>query len=132
MTVQALDSITLWDGTHGVLVTPLGFGDDVVQCDDDPDRLLLALEGSTALQRGYMAHWAVRGRELWLQAVHGCLRLTGGRPLAAEWVSGEVYVGIGAPPDDLNDAYFGRYAKQIRLVIDEGLVESAWRLERLL
>lgn len=52
--------------------------------------------------------------------------------MAAKWVSGEVYVGIGAPPDDPNDACFARYAQQIRLVIQEGLVESAWRLERLL
>lgn len=132
MTVQVHDSITLWDGSHGVLVTPLGFGNGVVQTNDLPDRVVLALEDSTALQRGYIAHWAMRGRELWLQAVHGRLRLTDSRPVAAEWVSGEVYVGIGSPPDDLNDAYFGRYAQQVRLVIWEGLVESAWRLERLL
>lgn len=132
MTVQVLDSITLWDGSQGVLVTPLGFGSGAVQRNDQPERVVLALEDSTALQRGYIAHWEVRGRELWLQAVHGRMRLTGGRPVAADWVSGEVYVGIGAPPDDLNDAYFGRYSQQIRLVIDEGLVESAWRLERLL
>lgn len=132
MTVQVLDSIALWDGSHGVLVTPLGFGDGAVQTNDLPNRVVLALEDSTALQRGYVAHWAVRGRELWLQAVHGRLRLASDRPVAADWVSGEVYVGIGAPPDDLNDAYFGRYALQIRLVVEEGLVESAWRLERVL
>lgn len=132
MTVQVLDSITLWDGTHGVLVTPLGFDDVAVQCNELSDRVVLALEGSTALQRGYVAHWAIHGRELWLQAVHGRLRLTGGRPVAAHWVRGEVHVGIGSPPDDLNDAYFARYAQQIRLVIDEGLIESAWRMERVL
>lgn len=132
MTVQVLDSITLWDGTHGVILTPLGFGDGVVQNNDLPNRPVLALEDSTALQRGYVAHWEVRGRELWLKAVHGRLRLTGGQPVAAEWVQGDLRVGIGAPPDDLHDAYFGNYAQQVRMVVDEGLVETAWRMERLL
>lgn len=31
MTVQVLDSITLWNGRHGVPLTPLGFGAGVVQ-----------------------------------------------------------------------------------------------------
>lgn len=123
MTVQVHDSITLWDGSHGVLVTPLGFGGGAVQPKDQPDRVVLVLEDSTSLQRGYIAHWEVRGRELWLHSIHGRMRLTGGRPIAADWVSGEVYVGIGTPPDDLADAYFGRYASQIRLVIDDGLIE---------
>jgi len=132
MTVQALDTITLWDGTHGVILTPLGFGDGTVQCNDQPDRLPLVLEGSTALQRGYVAHWEVRGRELWLRAVHGRLRLSGGEPVAADWVHGDLRVGIGAPPDDLNDAYLGNYAHQVRIVVDDGLIESAWIMERVL
>jgi hypothetical protein len=132
MTVQVLDSITLWNGSHGVMLTPLGFGAGVVQDNDRPERVRLVQEDSTALQRGYIAHREIRGRALWLKAVHGRLCLTGGRPVAAEWVSGEVHVGIGTPPENLNDAYFARYAQQIRLVIEEGLVESAWRMERVL
>ena len=130
MTVQVLDTITLWDGTRGVILTPLGFGDGVVQTSDL--RVRLALEDSSALQRGYVAHWEVRGRELWLSAVDGRLRLTGGRPVAAEWVRGDLRVGIGHPPEDLTDAYLGNYVQQIRMMVDEGLIESAWRMERLL
>lgn len=132
MTVQALDTITLWDGAPGVILTPLGFGDGVVQANDHPDRVRLVLEDSTALGRGYIAHWEVRGRELWLRAVHGRMRLTAGHAVLAEWVSAEVRVGVGPPPDELNDSYAGNYARQVRLVIDEGLIESAWSMERLL
>ncbi len=132
MTVQILDSIALWDGTRGVILTPLGFGAGVVEENDLPDRIALALEGSTALQRGYVAHWEIRGRELWLVAVHGRLRLTDGQPLPAEWVRGDLRIGIGSPPEKLHDAYFGNYQSQIRLEVDEGLVETAWRMERLL
>lgn len=132
MTIQVLDSITLWDGTPGVMLTPLGFGSGLVVNDDSPDRLVLVLEDSTALQRGYVAHWEIRGRELWLVAVHGRMRLAGGRPVPAEWVRGEIRVGIGSPPEELFDAYLANYDRQIRLVVDEGLVETAWRMERIL
>lgn len=132
MTVQVLDSINLWDHQFtGVILTPLGFGNGVVEENTQPDRIVLMHEGTTALQRGYVAHWAVRGRELWLVAVHGRLRLRGGQPVLAEWVQAEMRVGIGSPPEELHDFYAGNYAQQIRLVVDEGLVESAWHMERL-
>jgi len=70
MTVQVLDSIALWDGTPGVILTPLGFGVSVVEDND--------------------------------------------------------------PPEALHDACFGNYPSQVRLGVDEGLVETAWRMERLL
>lgn len=34
MTVQVVDSITLWNGSYGLLVTPPGFGPRVVRDDD--------------------------------------------------------------------------------------------------
>lgn len=133
MTVQVLDSINLWENQfNGVILTPLGFGDGVVDENRQIDRPVLMHEGSTALQRGYVAHWEVRARELWLVAVHGRLHLTGGQPVPAEWVRAEVRVGIGPPPEELHDLYAANYAQQIRLVVDEGLIESAWFMERLL
>lgn len=132
MTVQILDSLAFDDGTSGVILTPLGFGPGVVEEDNSADRLPLVWENSTALQRGYVAHWKIRDRALWLMSVHGRLRLATGQPVQAEWVTGEVRVGIGSPPDELYDAYMGIYARQIRLDIDEGLVASAWRVERML
>ncbi len=131
VTVQALDSFCFDVETHGVLLTPLGFASSIVESNDRPDRPRLPLEGSTALARGYIAHWAIRDRVLWLMAVHGCLRLVAGQPVPAEWVSAELRIGTGPAPDDLSDAYSANYACQIRLVVYEGLVESAWRMERL-
>lgn len=131
MTVQVLDSFRFDVETHGVLLTPIGFAPSIVESNDRPDRLRLPLEGSTALGRGYIAHWAIRHRVLWLMSVHGCLRLVAGQPAPAEWVSAELRIGIGPAPDDLFDAYSANYACQIRLVVYEGLVESAWRMERL-
>ena len=132
MTAQVPDTITLWDGTRGVLLTHPGFGSGVVQTNELPGRMRSVLEDTTALGRGYVAHWEVRGRELWLCAIDGSLRLAAGRPLMAEWVSAEVRVGIGEPPEDLLDLEMGRYATEVRMVVDEGFVESAWRIERVL
>ncbi|MCW5653229.1 hypothetical protein [Hydrogenophaga sp.] len=132
MTVQILDTIAFDEKTSGVLLTPLGFDTQWVEEDRRVDRVPLLWEGSTALQRGYTAHWAVRERELWLVSVHGRFRLKHGQPVRAEWVSGELRIGLGAPPDELYDAYMGIYRSQIRLDIDEGLVAAAWRVERLL
>jgi hypothetical protein len=131
VTIQVLDSFCFDIETQGVLLTPLGFPPSIVEANDRPDRLRLSLEGSTALARGYIAHWAIRDRVLWLMAVHGCMRLVMGRPVPAEWVNAELRIGIGPAPEDLVDAYSANYARQIRLVVYEGLVESAWRMERL-
>jgi hypothetical protein len=128
VTRQALDSFCFDVETDGVLLTPLGFASSIVESND---RLLWPLEGSTAFARGYIAHWAIRDRVLWLMAVHGCVRLVAGQPVPAEWVSAELRIGIGPAPDDLFDAYSVDYACQIRLVVYEGLAESAGRMERM-
>ena len=132
MTAQVPDTITLWDGTRGALLNHPGFGSGVVQTNELPGRLRLVLEDTTALGRGYVAHWQVRGRELWLCGIDGSLRLAAGCPLMAEWVSTEVRVGIGQPPESPLDLETGNHAVQVRMVVDEGVVESAWRIERVL
>lgn len=56
---------------------------------------------STACWRRHVVHWRVHDGQLWLQGLQGDRHLRDGRPIAATWVNGWVFVDHGDVHGDL-------------------------------
>jgi len=85
---------------------------------EDTDGLLL----STACWREYLGTWEIKQGQLYLNNIDGRYKLVEGKPIVADWFSGELVVQCGELLDMNIEADIVIYSHERRITIEKGEV----------
>lgn len=99
---------------------------DFDKVDDDPENFILF---STACRRGYQGTWEIKEGRFYLAALRGCLHLTPGEPLFADWFTGTLRIPQGKV---LKHGLMGQgtvYEEDILIEINQGQVIASQTID---
>jgi len=130
MTIQASEKI-VFEGVqlYAQIELALNKHARIVRVSDEEAKLSNDLFFTTALWRGYIGNWEIKGGRFYLNSIAGVFKLLEGEPLFAEWITAAIRMPTKAGTFIPAIGYESTFDAEITVDIERGVVQRTWGLE---